>query len=134
MKFDYKTYDRGVLRPIIPIQIIYKGTIVFYEVLIDSGADSNIFSSDIADIFGIDITSGAKGKVAGITGESKTIYFHYLDLGIGGKLFKNVRVGFLKEMGKYAYGVVGQRGFFDIFIVKFDLIKEEIELKPRNYN
>jgi hypothetical protein len=27
--------------------------------------------------------------------------------------------------------VVGQRGFFDIFVVKFDLLKEEIELKPR---
>jgi len=29
------------------------------------------------------------------------------------------------------YGVVGQNGFFDIFVVKFDLIKEEIELKER---
>lgn len=89
MKFGYKTYDHGVLRPVIPVQVIYKDTIVFYEVLIDSGADSNIFSSDIAD------------------------------------------VGFLKEMGQYAYGVVGQKGFFDIFVVKFDLIKEEIELRVR---
>jgi len=29
------------------------------------------------------------------------------------------------------YGVVGQNGFFDNFIVKFDLSKEEIELKNR---
>ena len=131
MKFDYKEYDHGVLRPVIPIQIIYKETIVFYEVLIDSGADSNIFSSDIADIFGIDITKGDRGEVAGITGETRTLYFHYLDLRVGGKLLKNVRVGFLKEMGQYAYGVAGQRGFFDIFTVKFDLIKNEIELKSR---
>ena len=27
------------------------------------------------------------------------------------------------------YGVVGQRGFFEKFTVKFDLKKEEIELK-----
>jgi len=27
--------------------------------------------------------------------------------------------------------VVGQRGFFDIFVVKFDLLKEEVELKER---
>ncbi len=131
MKFGYKIYDHGVLRPVIPVQVIYKNTIVFYEVLIDSGADSNIFSSDIADVFGIDITSGEEGKVAGIIGESKAIYFHYLNLRISGKLFKNVRVGFLKEMGQYAYGVVGQKGFFDIFVVKFDLVKEEIEIKER---
>lgn len=131
MTFNYKEYSHGVLRPVIPIQIIHKGIIVFYEVLIDSGADSNIFSSDIADIFGINIESGEKGKVAGITGAVKTIYFHYLDLRIGGKLFKNVRVGFLKEMGEYAYGVVGQKGFFDIFVVKFDLINKVVELKQR---
>lgn len=131
MIFNYKEYDHGLLRPVIPIQIIYKETIVFYEVLIDSGADSNIFSSDIADIFGIDVKSGEKGKVAGITGESRVIYFHYLDLRINGQLFKQVRVGFLEEMGQYAYGVVGQKGFFDIFIVKFDLLKKEIEINPR---
>jgi hypothetical protein len=26
---------------------------------------------------------------------------------------------------------LGQRGFFDIFVVKFDLAKEEIEIKLR---
>ncbi len=131
MKFDYKEYDQGILRPVIPIQIIHKETIVFYEVLIDSGADSNIFSSDIADIFGIDITKGQRGEVAGITGETRTLYFHYLDIRVDGNLFKNVRVGFLEEMGQNAYGVAGQKGFFDIFIVKFDLLKKEIEIKPR---
>ena len=29
------------------------------------------------------------------------------------------------------YGIVGQKGFFDIFVVKFDLLKEEIELRAR---
>lgn len=129
MKFDYKEYDEGVFRPVIPIQILHKEIVVFYEVLIDSGADSNIFSSEIAEIFGIDVESGEKGQLAGITGEKRTIYFHHLSLRIGGKLFKKVRIGFLKEMGQYAYGVVGQRGFFDIFTIKFTLIEKKVELK-----
>ena len=29
------------------------------------------------------------------------------------------------------FGLVGQKGFFDLFIVKFDLLRSEIELKPR---
>lgn len=47
MKFKYKAYDKGVLRPVIPLQIIHKETVVFYEVLIDSGADANIFSIEL---------------------------------------------------------------------------------------
>jgi len=30
------------------------------------------------------------------------------------------------------YGIVGQKGFFENMVVKFDLLKEEIDLKPRN--
>ena len=131
MKFRYKSYGPGFLRPVIPIEVISNSNSTFYEVLVDSGADSNIFSSEIADVLGINLVKGDKGEVAGITGESKPFYFHNLDIKVGGNLFKNVRIGFLKDIGKYAYGVVGQRGFFDIFVIKFDLIKKEIELKPR---
>lgn len=131
MKFRYKNYGHGVLRPVIPIEIIFKDKIIDHEVLIDSGADSSIFSAGIADILGIDLTVGGRGEIAGITAESKPIYFHCVNIKIGGHVYKNIRVGFLKEMGQYAYGVVGQKGFFDIFVVKFDLIKKEIELKPR---
>ena len=37
----------------------------------------------------------------------------------------------LPDMPNMGYGVVGQKGFFDIFTVRFDLLKEEIELKER---
>ncbi|MEX2007591.1 MAG: aspartyl protease family protein [Candidatus Levyibacteriota bacterium] len=131
MKFRYKSYGPGLLRPVIPIEIISGDNSVFYEVLVDSGADSNIFSSEISNILGINLAKGDKGEVAGITGESKPFYFHYLDIKVGGNLVRNVKIGFLKDIGKYAYGVVGQKGFFDIFVVKFDLLKKEIELKPR---
>ncbi|MDE2079684.1 MAG: hypothetical protein KGI73_04880 [Patescibacteria group bacterium] len=50
---------------------------------------------------------------------------------VGGRPFL-VEVGFLGGLSaRYSYGVVGQGGFFDIFIVKFDLIKEEVELLGR---
>ena len=80
MKFRYKSYGPGLLRPVIPIEIIFNNKSVYYEVLVDSGADSNIFSSEIADILEIDLVKGDKATVAGITGESKPFYFHYLDI------------------------------------------------------
>ena len=37
----------------------------------------------------------------------------------------------MPHMPAMGYGVVGQRGFFDKFVVKFDFLKEEVELKER---
>lgn len=37
----------------------------------------------------------------------------------------------LYNIPPFGYGVLGEEGFFDIFVIKFDFIKEEIELKPR---
>lgn len=132
MKFPYKTYDRHILRPVIPIKIVHNNILVLYEVLVDSGADANIFSSVIADILEIDIEKGEKGEVVGLGGKNQSIYYHYLDIRIGGSLHEKVRVGFVKEMGEFAYGVLGQKGFFDLYIVKFDLVGKEIELLSRN--
>jgi hypothetical protein len=30
------------------------------------------------------------------------------------------------------YGLLGQQGFFDLFILVFDYSKERVELKPKN--
>lgn len=40
-------------------------------------------------------------------------------------------VGFSHDIARRGFGILGQKGFFDIFVVKFDLIKREIELKER---
>ena len=51
-------------------------------------------------------------------------------INIGGWNYKTT-VGFSYDIAKHGFGILGQKGFFDIFIVKFDLTKEEIELKPK---
>lgn len=58
MKFKYKNYGYGVIRPVIPIEIIYNKISVPHEVLIDSGADLCIFDAQIGEILGLDIASG----------------------------------------------------------------------------
>lgn len=130
MKFRYKKYGVGILRPVIPIKITHREISVPYEVLVDSGADFCIFDAQIADILGIDVTSGKRDQVAGITGVLASIYFHNLTIEVGGWPFV-IKAAFLRDIGKFGYGVVGQTGFFDTFTVKFDLSKEEIEIKQR---
>lgn len=88
MKFRYKKFHEGVLRPIIPI-------------------------------------------VSGITGEESFYYLHPITIKVGGWPLK-INAGFM-NISHMGHGVVGQRGFFDSFIVKFDLLKEEVELKERKW-
>ncbi len=127
MKFKYKKYGPGILRPVIPIEISYNNRAVFYEVLVDSGADFCIFDAQIAEILGIMVLKGEKQEVWGITGIGEPYYVHEVVLKVGGWPH-TVRVGFLPNIARMGYGVVGQKGFFDIFVVRFDYKKEEIEL------
>ncbi len=128
MKFSYKKID-GVVRPVIPIEIHHGDVGLRYEVLVDSGADMNIMSAEIAEALGIDVKSGEKKSVGGITGERQPFYVHNIQIRVGGWVYSDVEVGFMLDMPNYGYGVVGQRGFFEFFKVIFDLQKEEIELK-----
>lgn len=128
MKFKYKKINSEVIRPIIPVGIISNGNCVRYEVLVDSGADICIFDAQIADILGIDIVKGTKSQVIGITGFPENYYVHTVTIGVGGWKFK-IDAGF-KNMGGMSYGIVGQKGFFDLFKVKFDYLKGDIELTP----
>lgn len=101
-----------------------------YKVLIDSGADFCIFDAQIGEILGINIRSGQKQEVWGITGVSESYYVQPATIKVGGWFFK-IKAGFLPGIAKLGYGIVGQKGFFDLFIVRFDLLKEEVELKQR---
>src|SRR3989338_7274928 len=131
MKFKYKKFAPGILRPVIPVEIIYKDRAVPLEVLVDSGADICIFDAQIGEILGIDIANGEKQAVCGITGEVEYYYIHPVAIKVGGWSHE-ILAGFLPNIARMGYGVVGQKGFFDMFIVKFDLLKEEIDLKQRN--
>jgi hypothetical protein len=127
VKFPYVQYDFAPNpRPIIPIRVEMDGQWIRYAVLVDSGSDANIFDRVIADVLGIDVESGEAAEMTGVTGAVQPFYFHNIMLQVGTHRVA-VRAGFTDLSGK-AYGVVGQRGFFDQFKVTFDLSLREIEL------
>lgn len=131
MKFRYKRYDADVLRPVIPVILTLNGQHIPYEALVDSGADICIFDAQLADIVGLDVTTGVQRKVAGITGQAEVQYLHRITINVGG-WERVIDAGFLPNIGKYGYGILGQRGFFEFFKVAFDFAKETIEVKPRS--
>ena len=88
MQFPYKKFKLAdgteLLKPIIPIGLLFNGKSVKYEALIDSGADFNIFNAEIGELLGINIRSGKKIKFSGIAGEPFEVFLHNLTLEIGG--------------------------------------------------
>ena len=132
MRFRYKKCSDGIIRPIISVRLKVKDAVVDYEALVDSGADICLFHADIGELLGIDITKGGPQEILGVGGKASVYYLHRVAVEVGSSSFE-IEAGFMPSVSGHVmrYGLVGQRGFFEKFIVKFDLLKEEIELKPR---
>jgi hypothetical protein len=135
MKFNYKSFGKNrdgeqVIRPIIPIKLKGGDKEFQYDVLVDSGADVCIFDSEIAELIGINVTSGRVDTFGGVTGVSKASYIHEVEMEVGGWPYK-AEVSFAPGISRFGHGIVGQKGFFEFFKVGFDYTASEIEVKPK---
>ncbi len=119
---DFKR--KSSLRPVIQIDFEKFG----YTVLIDSGADFCVFHAEIGEKLGLDVLKGDGLTFYGTSGQAQKAYFHNISFKIGGHLH-NAYVGFSYEMKSLAYGILGQDGFFNKWVVKFEYSKENIEIK-----
>ena len=139
MKFRYqkRPTDRSeahpdrysVLRPIIPIRLCNENNFIDTDALVDSGADDCIFSAEIGEVIGLDIKNGKLAKYIGIGGKGIDVYFHNIEIEVGGYRY-DCYIGFSYDTA-FKEGLLGQKGFFELFTVVFDLSKEEIELKSK---
>ena len=133
MKFSYKKFKledgTELLKPIIPIGLLFGKKMIRYEALIDSGADFNIFNAEIGEILGIDVRAGDKVRFGGIAGEPFEVYMHEITIDLGGWRHKTT-AGFSYEISPYGFGILGQKGFFDLFKIKFLFPKGVIEITP----
>ena len=131
MKFKYKTYGL-IPRPVIEITLKHIDNLIRYEVLVDSGADICLFSQSVGEAIGVDIKSGKIREVFGVGGKASLYYLHKISIEVGGWNYE-IEAGFMPDVAgrTMPYGLVGQKGFFEKFIVKFDLLKEEVDLKTR---
>ena len=143
MKFSYSKFPsspnpafpdrKHIKRPVIPIEVKYNENTIKYLALIDSGADFCIFHAQIGEALGIDIKKGKALEFYGIIGDKKEAFFHNILIGVGG-LEKECYCGFSYEFDetKMPYGILGQKGFFNLFKVLLDYKKEQIEIKPND--
>ena len=132
INFKYKDIGNGRYRPIIPIEIGATDTL-YYEVLVDSGADYCIFNDEVAEAIGIeDITTGVKFKFGGVTGKSEVGYSHTETIAVKDCSYQT-KVGFSASIRDDGIGIVGQKGFFDRFAIKFDHSKKDVILRKKKW-
>ena len=72
-----------------------------------------------------------KAEFGGITGGKSLAYFHKVKIFVGGWPYETM-ASFSYNIPPNGIGVLGQFGFFDKFVVKFDFQKKIFELKPKN--
>lgn len=124
-------FGHSILKPIIPIGLTVGGAPFDYSALIDSGADFCIFDSEIAEALKLGVKNGKRISFSGVQeAGGAEAYLHETTILIGGVKYK-IPIGFSYDIAKDGYGILGQKGFFDLFCVKFDYQKEEIELKQK---
>lgn len=135
MKFKYRKINltspfskKNISRPIIPISIHYKDKKVHYEALIDSGADFTILPLGLIEILNIDPSKLKEILFTGVDGGMLKGIIAKVNVEIAGFTYETSIV-FAQISG--TIGILGQLGFFDKFIIKFDLSKEEIEIKEK---
>ena len=90
------------------------------------------FDSEIGEEIGVSRDNSEIREVFGVGGKISLYYNHKVTIKIGKQSFET-DVGFIPNLGGniVSYGIVGQKGFFDKFIIEFDYIKGVVELKKR---
>jgi hypothetical protein len=145
MRFSYARFlgPRGdIQRPIIPITLRNPrdrhAPAIGYLGLVDSGSDRCIFSSQIAQLLGIDITATEEVVYIGgvVAGERRPIYLHVIEIEVGefdGPIYSTL-VGFMPDFSQSGQALLGRRGFFDQFtFIKFKDFDGVLEIgKLRN--
>jgi len=127
-KFKYVKIDK-YYRPLIEITLKNGSKSIKYIALVDSGADFNLFHTDIASLLGIDLSNIKQIDLYGVN-DKKPLrgYPAGVQIGINGT-FYNAAIVFSPDIASTAFALVGQVGFFDRFIVQFDYQKKHGYLK-----
>ena len=129
MKFKYTELGGTFKRPYVEVMVSHDDREEPYLVLVDSGADTNLFSASLAEDLGLILEDGRPVSVQGATGETATVYEHAITVSVAGQSFETT-AAFTDLPHLALAGLVGQQGFFEHFLVTFDAKNGEFELKP----
>lgn len=127
MNYLYEELAPGIVRPIIQVRLQSKKIFVLVDAIIDSGADWCIFDEGLLKI--LKLPMGAKIKFFGAGREPLQGFKSRVTLATAGKKFSTEAL-FSRDLGRYSYAILGQKGFFDNFKVCFDKKNQKVDIDP----
>ncbi len=91
---------------------------VRFGAMLDTGSSFCLFRSDLGQSIGIDVPAGIHQTISGVVaGASADVYFHRVSLHVEANWIVQINAGFIDN---FQWGaLLGRRGFFDQFDVKF---------------
>lgn len=101
-----------------------------YKVVLDSGASHCVFHAGIGETIGIDVTSGRKMPLKGVTHAVGKQYLHDVTVIVDGVSYL-VEAGFSYDLN-FPFGLLGQKGFFDQNRICFDRPVGDFEITPKS--
>ena len=107
--------------PVLKVKLIHKHSppTKWFECIVDFGSGVCIFHADLCRSLGIrKVESGIEDTLGGVVGGATGLmYYHPIKILIGSQRFATM-AGFSKQLT--TAGILGRRGFFENFTVKFD--------------
>lgn len=133
MKIPYKALKTGREKPLLPITLRnpQNGRSQRFYALVDSGSDSCFFDAELGEAIGLTIPSGRPGKIYGVVpGKWERQYAHPVAIEFSGHSY-SIEAGFMRNLSKHGYGILGQTGFFDqVESIVFEKKKGVFEIIP----
>jgi hypothetical protein len=108
VKFHYTRYSDTASRPVVRIGVHHGQQSFGYVVLVDSGADINVFGQRLTEALGIKLETGVPAEVAGATDDVLSVYAHPVELTVADHTF-TAQMAFIPRDSPT--GLVRQRGF-----------------------
>jgi|ERR1700752_2089614 len=117
--------------PAIPISLTCNKRYQDIYALIDSGAEVSVFNAAIARTLNIDIERGKYLSLKGFIGADVDSYLHQINVSIQGLGSADFLFA-VTNTKEPQMPILGQRGFFDRFQIRFERYKDLMELYPRS--
>lgn len=142
MTFRYRRYtvlgadgrEGDLYRPDIEVRVVGTGKAIALYGLLDSGADMVLLPQALAEILGVRLAGGARGRVRGFASAPAAVQYGPVRLELAGgaeTLSWAARVAFLSQWPDGQEVVIlGRAGFLDHFDVLFRGATHEVVLRP----
>ncbi len=132
LHFRYKSlkHSDGTISkvPLVPIKVIGKETLILYG-LVDSGSDMCAVSKRVAELLGLSL-SGKKEISFGVGGKAESVQSRMIVTIKQGNERHRLNLPVKIILSNHDFPVIlGQEGFFDKFIIKFNKGENKFSLK-----